>query len=93
MVERVLSMHEVPGSMPGSPQFLFNVLDCISGVRWFVTSHHNWIGGLAHMVERVLSMHEVPGSMPGSSSSFLMFKIALVESDGLSQVIITVSGG
>ena len=44
------------------------------------------------MVERVLSMHEVSGSMPGSASSFLMFKIALVESDGLSQVIITGSG-
>ena len=41
------------------------------------------------MVERVLSMHEVLGSMPGFSSSFLMFKIVLVESDGLSQVIIT----
>ena len=44
------------------------------------------------MVERVLSMHEVPGSMPGSSSSFLMFKIVLVESDGLPQVIVTGSG-
>ena len=44
------------------------------------------------MVERVLSMHEVPGSMLGSSSSFLMFKIVLVESDGLSQIIITGSG-
>ena len=44
------------------------------------------------MVERVLSMHEVPGSMPGSASFFLMFKIVLVESDGLSQVIITGSG-
>ena len=44
------------------------------------------------MVERVLSMHEVLGSMPVSASFFLMFKIVLVESDGLSQVIITVSG-
>ena len=44
------------------------------------------------MVECVLSMHEVPGSMPGSASFFLMFKIVLVESDGLSQVIITGSG-
>ena len=44
------------------------------------------------MVEFVLSKHEVPGSMPGSSSSFLMFKIVLVELDGLSQVILTGSG-
>ena len=44
------------------------------------------------MVERVLSMDEVPGSVPGSSSSFLIIKILVVESDGLSQVIITGSG-
>ena len=55
-------------------QFLFLFQDCISGVKKLVTSHRNWIGGLAHMVERVLCMHEAPGSMPGSSSFFFFFK-------------------
>ena len=51
MVERVLCMHEVPGSMPGSSSFFFLFQDCISGSRKLFTSHRNWIGGLAHMVE------------------------------------------
>ena len=80
MVERVLCMHEVPGSMPGSSRFLFPFQNCISWVKKLFTSHRNWIGGLAYKVERVLCMHEAPGSMPGSSSFFFFFKIVLVGS-------------
>ena len=61
-------------------QFLLFSQDCIGGVKKLFRSHHNWIGGLAHMVERVLRMHEAPGSMPGSSSFFFFFKIVLVGS-------------
>ena len=79
MVESVLYMHEAPGSMPGSSFFFFSQ-DCNVGVKKLFRSHHNWIGGLAHMVERVLRMHEAPGSKPGSSSFFFFFKIVLVGS-------------
>ena len=58
MVERVLCMHEVPGSMPGSSSFFFFSQVCISWVKKSLTSHRNWIGGLAHMVERVFCMYE-----------------------------------
>ena len=92
MVERVLCMHEVPGSMPGSSNFFFLFQDCISGVKKFFRSHRNWIGGLAYMVERVLCMHEAPGSMRRSSSFFFFFKIVLVGSRSCSQVIVTGSG-
>ena len=74
MVERVLCMHEVPGSMPGSSNFFF-FQDCISGVKKFFRSQRNWIRGLAHMVERVLCMHEAPGSMPGCSSFFFFLRL------------------
>ena len=73
MVERVLCKVEAPGSMPGSSSS-FSFFKIVL-VKKLVTSHRNWIGGLAHMVERVLCMHEAPGSMPGSSSFFFFFKI------------------
>ena len=75
MVERVLSMHEVPGSMPGSSTLSF-VFFSVKSVCWFQNvyqSNCNYEGGLAQMVERVLSMHEVPGSMPGSSTLIFVF--------------------
>ena len=75
MVERVLCIDEAPESMPGSSSFFSFFQDCISGVKKLVTSHRNWIGGLAHMVEHVLCMHNAPGSLPGSSSFFFFFKI------------------
>ena len=40
MVERVLCMHEAPGSMPGSSGFFF-FQDCISWVKKSLTSHRN----------------------------------------------------
>ena len=72
MVESVLCMHEAPGSMPGSSSLFVFSQDCVGGVKKLFRSHHNWIGGLAHMVERVLGMREAPGSMPGPpvTSSF-----------------------
>ena len=75
MVERVLSMHEVPGSMPGSSTFIF-VIFYVKSVCWCQNVYQRKLelkGGLAQMVERVLSMHEVPGSMPGSSTLIFVF--------------------
>ena len=63
MVERVLGMHEVPGSIPGSSSFYFFFKIVLVGSKRLFTSHRNWIGGLAPMVERVLCMHEAPGSL------------------------------
>ena len=60
MVERMLCIHEVPGTMLGSSSFFFLFQDCISGVKKLFTSYRTWIGELAHMVERVLRMHEAP---------------------------------
>ena len=80
MLERVLSMHEVPGSMPGSSTFNF-VFFSAKSVCWCQNVYQRKLelkGGLAQMVERVLSMHEVPGSMPGSST--LMFVLFSVKS-------------
>ena len=80
MVERVLSMHEVPGSMPGSSTLTF-VFFSVKSVCWCQNVYQRKLelkGGLAQMVERVLSMHEVPGSMPGSST--LIFVIFSVKS-------------
>ena len=80
MVEGVLSMHEVPGSMPGSSTLIF-VFFSGKSVCWCQNVYQsNWKyeGGLAQMVEpqmveRVLSMHEVPGSMSGHSTFIFLF--------------------
>ena len=75
MVERVLSMHEVPGSMPGSSTFNF-VFFSVKSVCWcqnVCQSKFELEGGLAQMVERVLSMHDVPGSMPRFSTLLFVF--------------------
>ena len=61
-------------------QFLLFSQDCIGRVKKLFRSHHNWIGGLAHMVQRVLCKHEAPGSMLGSPSFFFFLKIVLVGS-------------
>ena len=44
------------------------------------------------MVERVLCIHEVPGSIAWILQFLFLFKMALVESDSRSQVIVTGSG-
>ena len=75
MVERVLSMHEVPGSIPRSSTLLF-VLFSVKSVCWCQNVYQSKFeleGGLAQMIERVLSMHEVPGSMPRSSTLLFVF--------------------
>ena len=89
MVERVLCMHEAPGSMPGSSSFFSFFKTVLVESKSCSQVIVYWIGGLAHMVERVLCMHEAPGSMPGSSSFFFFFKIVIVGSGSWSQDVVT----
>ena len=77
MVERVLSMHEVPGSMPGYSKFIFVFVgnECLLVPKCLPESKSCVNGGLAQMVQRALSKHEVPGSMPGSSTLIFLFLV------------------
>ena len=63
MVERVLSMHKVQGSMLESSKFIFVFVgnECLLVPKRLPESKWCVNGGLAQMVDRVLSMHEVPG--------------------------------
>ena len=71
VVERSLSMWEVPGSIPG-----FSISSSIFHALWKLRSDwYNqcgwYCGELAQVVERSLCMWEVPGSIPGFSADYL----------------------
>ena len=76
MVERVLSMHKVQGSMPESSKLIFAFVgnECLLVPKCLPESKSCVNGELAQMVERALSKHEIPGSMPESSTFiFVLF--------------------
>ena len=76
MVERSLSMREVPGSMPGASKILFLILSLnwITLLSKMILEINRIKGEVVQMVERSLSMREVPGLMPGASKYFLTIK-------------------
>ena len=69
MVERVLCMHKVPGSIPGSS----NHISKYKHEYWILPENsfeiNSFTTGLsAQMVQRVLSLHDVLGSITGFSN-------------------------
>ena len=73
MVERSLSMREVPGSMPGISTFFPFVMLCVCYLLKHYEIECECQGDVAQMVERSLRMREVPGSMPSISTFSLVF--------------------